>query len=311
MNIGRILFLLSGTGLWIAACGGTTSSNGSTPVAASDFAASYAHAICDNVGPCCQQGGLAYDANACVTSVQGLIQGLLVNPANASGSKYDANAAGNCISQISAIVKSCNETSAQRTALDQACSAVYSGTKQPGDTCNSSADCAASPDGRVTCDHWATGSSDGGTQSGSTCQLRKTPKGGEPCGSTSGAPPAIVGDCSYGASDTFTCDYKTNTCVARKALGAQCTSADECVTTAFCQSGTCAAKLPLGSACDGFSKVCDDKLKCDSATQKCIAKLADGAACQGSNDCAGGRCSSGKCASSSFADPTICGGTAK
>jgi hypothetical protein len=313
MNVHRFLASLSFAGLWLAACGGSTSSGGTNaPVAASDFASGYAHAVCDNVAGCCQKAGLGYDANACMTSVQGIIQGLLVNPANAAGATYDPNAAGDCLAQVRAAVETCSTSTSSKNALDSACQRVYAGKSQPGGTCTSSVDCAPTTDGTVTCEIWSSSGSDGGSQSGSQCQVRKTPKGGEPCGGTTsgGAPPTVVGACEFGESDTFTCDYQTHTCQPRGAIGATCESTDNCVTTAYCTNGSCAARVGVGGACDGFSDSCDATSRCDQSTKQCVAKLADGTACTLSSDCAGGSCSSGKCRSSDYADPTVCGGTA-
>lgn len=311
MNIGRLIALVSGAGMWIAACGGTSSNGGSAPpVAAGDFASSYAHAVCDNIAACCAKEGIGYDANACFTAVQGIIQGLLVNPATAAGSVYDATAAGDCIAKVRDAAIACNDTTSGKTDLNSACNRVYSGTKKPGESCNASTDCAASADGQVTCDHWSSSSLDGGTSSGTLCQVRKTPTGGEPCGGIGGAPPAVVGNCDYGASDTFACDYTSHTCVPRAAVGAACTSSDSCVTTAYCSSQKCVARVGIGGACTNFGSECDATSRCDTNTKLCVAKLADGAACMTSTDCTGGHCTSNKCKSSSYADPTVCGGPA-
>ena len=314
MKIGRVIALLTGGGLWvIAACGGSTSNGGGTgPVASSDFANQYAHAVCDNIAACCAKAGIGYDANACLSAAQGIIQGLIVNPATAAGATYDPNAAGACIDQVKQAALACGETPSQKSALNNACNKVYSGSKKPGEPCNTSLDCQASSDGTVTCDHWSSSGGDGGTSSGTLCQVRKTPVGGEPCGGSTGggAPPSVVGDCGYGASDTFMCDYQTNTCQPRKAVGQSCTGSDTCVTTAYCAAGKCAPRLDVGAACQPYDGSCNAQTRCDSASKTCQPKLADGAACTQSSDCAGGRCSSNKCASSSYADPTVCGGAA-
>src|SRR5579883_3022715 len=122
--------LLIAAGVALGACGGTTSGNGGNgnnpPVQASAFATSYAHAICDNVASCCQTNGLAYDANNCLTSAQGIVHGLLVNPAVAAGATYDASAAGDCVAAIKAAVTACSDDMATQNELDAACKGVYS-----------------------------------------------------------------------------------------------------------------------------------------------------------------------------------------
>ena len=310
MNIGRLAALVTGAGMWIAACGGTSSNGGSAPpVSSTDFAGSYAHAVCDNIAACCAKSGIGYDASACFTSVQGLIQGLVVNPATASGATYDANAAGDCIARVRDASIACGETTQMQSDLNAACNRVYSGTKKPGETCNTSTDCQAPAEGTVTCDHWSSSGGDAGPMSGSLCQVRTTPKGGETCGSSSsGAPPSTVAACDYGQSDTFMCDYQSHTCVPRGEIGASCTSSDGCVTTAYCSMQKCVAKVGIGGACTSFGSECDATSRCDAVTKMCAAKLADGAACTTSTDCTGNQCSSGKCRSSSYADPTVCGG---
>ena len=311
MNIGRLIALVSGAGMWIAACGGTSANGGTAPpVVAGDFVSSWAHSICDNLAACCAKEGIGYDANNCLTAAEGLIQ-VGVNQATAAGATYDPAAAGDCIAESRAAAIACNDTTQSKNDVSSACNRVYSGKKKPGESCTSSTDCAASADGRVTCDQWSTSSLDGGTTSGSLCQVRKTPTGGEPCGCTGGAPPAVIGACDYGASDTFACDSASHTCVPRAAVGAACTSSDSCVTTAYCSSSQkCVARVGVGGACTNFGSECDATSRCDMNTMLCVAKLADGAACRSGTDCTGGRCSSGKCRSSSYADPSLCGGPA-
>lgn len=310
MNIGRWIALVTGAGMWIAACGGSSSNGGAAPpVTANDFVGAWAHAVCDNIAACCAKGGIGYNANNCLVAVQGLIQAG-VNQATAAGATYDATAAGDCVAKTRDAVVACNDTTQSKSDTNAACNRVYSGTKKPGESCNLSSDCASSPDGTVTCDHWSTGSQDGGASSGTLCQLRKTPKGGEPCGSSGGMPASVVGACDYGQSDAFACDYQTHACVPRSDIGATCTSSDSCVTTAYCASQKCAARLGVGGACTGFGSECDATSRCDTATKLCAAKLADGAVCMTGTDCAGGRCSGGKCRPSSWADPSYCGGAA-
>ena len=49
------------------------------------FALGFAHAICDNIAPCCAEDSLAYDASGCLAAVEAGVQRSTVEPAIAIG----------------------------------------------------------------------------------------------------------------------------------------------------------------------------------------------------------------------------------
>lgn len=283
------------------------------PVAASDFASAYAHAACDDLAGCCTQNGYGYNQPACLAAIQGLVQAELVNPATVAGAAYDANAAGECVARARRTAQTCAQTDEEKRLMNAVCGRIYSGLKRPGEECRSTMDCAASPEGRVSCTSWSSASRDGGPSGGKMCQVRKTPAAvGDSCegftGSTA-APPAVVGDCA-GSSSALRCDPETRTCQPRLALGQKCSGAGGCTTDAYCNYKTqlCEAKLAVGAACTSPDD-CAAGASCDfMGTKTCVAKRPVGADCQSSSDCASNACKKSRCAANGVGTPELCGG---
>ncbi len=133
------------------------------------------------------------------------------------------------------------------------------GTRQAGEACDDSAQCAGTP---VLCLKV-----DGATSG--KCMTPPRGKAGDGCAvtcddyttcswTTSGgkAPYAICYD-----QDGLRCDSDSSTCVAITAVGATCSDFTECGEHAECSNGTCQAKKKLDADC-GTGVYCDSGLQC-------------------------------------------------
>lgn len=291
----------------LVACGG-----GTEGAATSD---SFADQYCALFSPCCEQAKRPTDGATCKAFVS----------AGASGKTYDAAKGTECLEKARAAAAKPDFCS----FVDMPdCSGVYvaaGGGAAPGASCKDDSDCATSPEGKVDCA--STFSS--GSES-RVCQLQIAGKeGAGPCigtkdgnvtsfsSSGSGGPPPSRGFiCNV--ADGVRCDGKTTKCVRIGDVGATCDgTTNACVKTAYCDATQkCAARLPEGAAC-GVSGVssnaCLATAYCDSTAKKCTPALADGTACTKSEQCRSDRCLNGKCestsASSSFALAFLCGGS--
>ncbi len=291
----------------LIACSGGGGSTGSGAGDSSSFASQY----CEIFSQCCGKAGYPTDGVQCRNFVD----------KSASGREYDAAKAEECLAGYRA--DSSRPDFCEKSTSIPACSEVYKkagGGAAPGATCSDDDDCAPSAEGDVDC---ASYSSNGATTR--ICQVRVRAKEGETCIGTKdgsitstsgagGAPPPKIGICH--TEDNLHCESagtSTNGQTERKCariqdVGGPCTSSSSfaCVKTAYCNTTTkqCAARLPLdgdcGTSSGGFgSNVCQDKLSCDQATKKCVQGLADGAACERSDQCESKSCVNKKCEKSS------------
>lgn len=116
----------------------------------------------------------------------------------------------------------------------------------------------------------------------------------------------VGGPCSSGIQCQSTQCSSTNTdtcgtCVATAKEGEMCDSnKTRCVQPLVCtgQTGTCAKRTynPAGAPCDSFAQQCDDGLRCDYTTKKCVAYVMSGGACTTTTDCNSNLvCSAMKC----------------
>jgi hypothetical protein len=261
---------------------------------------------CDLMSNCCANKAQSADASKCKTALSILASGT-----------YDQSKADACISEM-------RQSLAQNgTCKAKSCEYVFqngsSGTKKPGETCDTSSDCQASSEGDVSCAFSSTGSS--GTYTG-TCQIRATGKEGDsPCVATAKSaddsyasygltPPAYKGYVCY-LTDGLYCDNPgKGTCTKTKAIGDACSSfyGDECGLGGYCDTATtssvCKARLADGSACSSYSSSCQPTSTCDTATQKCKALLADGSACTSGSQCQSSYCANNVCSGNS--DNLLC-----
>jgi hypothetical protein len=296
MRFLRPIALCAFLGGIVAAC----SSGGDGGAATQD---AFITSFCDLVKPCCAQAKLRTDGAVCRSFASAV-----------AGSGYDAAAGEACLNDMRAAQGSA--TFCSDFGNSPSCERVFpnsggntGGTKPPGATCSSDDECAPSSEGRVDC---ASSFGSGGAEV-RKCQVLVAGKEGDtPCGATrdgnttfysswDGDIPARAFICDV--ANGLRCDDK-QVCSKIPAVGQPCSGfgSFSCVEGAYCSSGTCVARKNPGEACDFSSSECVETAYCDSTSKKCVAKLADGAACTRSEVCLSRSCVNGACDKRSSGD---------
>jgi hypothetical protein len=300
--------MLKGSGsalaLGLLALSGLTCGDGGGAETASAFVQSF----CGVLKPCCTMAGLPGNGLFCTVGA-GVVPG------------YNKQAGAACLAELrAAAAKSdfCQNVDGNMPAsCDAAFEETNNGSKKPGEACDDDEDCAASTEGKVSCETAFTG----GAQI-RKCQVQVKGKAGDmPCvGTIEGnttfynnigtdvLPRGYLCDLAAGVR----CDSASDACVALKTVGEACSgSSNECVTTAYCDTTQrkCAERKPAGAMCTtSFSQPqCGDGLYC-SAAKACDAQVGNGAACSDDDQCRSGQCVNMKCdSSSSFTLSLFCG----
>ena len=148
----------------VLACGsddapvtGGTSAPSAGPIAENQLLAEYTAAYCDTLGPCCSKYSVTFDKSNCTSVVGNALKQPFADSA-ARNWTYDADAAGKCIAAIRSVITACDKSAIPPADLDNAgdrrgsiCRHIYSGSKQLGDPCDSTSDCAQRAGKLVTC----------------------------------------------------------------------------------------------------------------------------------------------------------------
>ena len=304
--------------LFGGACSG---SSATPPVALEQFPTQFGDAYCDSLAPCCASAHIPYDSATCKNAATAFFKAYAT--ANAvPGKTYDAAAAGGCLSAFKALLQSCSKSD-DDTAND-ACAKIFVGSVPAGGACQQNSDCAggncvfdpSDPNGGSVC---GTQTGQAHAKAGEGCNGDCFEMdGSEDCSSfgvaggagTAGGTASGTGTCF--ASDGLFCSTRSGVCTVFAQVGQACEE-EGCVAGAFCDAGTCAAQRDSGP-CDSF-EACSSKSYCDSATNQCTAKKADGAACAEPSDCSSGDCSASAagsgtqvCGTSSVASTSTCAG---
>jgi hypothetical protein len=306
------------------ACGNSAPNDDETivtnAIVASQFESNFASALCGEMSACCASNLLPFDPNGCTAAATTMIEHELTLPAIAIGAQYNPSAAAACIQAVAAAASACDDTNGV-ASWESACAGVYTGTKAPGESCASTADCAPAPAlASVTCLAWkfTATNPDAGTSSGSgqTCQVLMPGQAGAPCENPYNAPPsATLYNCGSDPSQLFSCDDQSETCIAKVAAGAACEQTSDCVSGDYCGYdddgiAMCSVRAAIGASCvsnDGYEIECMSGSYCDYAVATCAPLLGPGASCNEDSDCAG-YCVDERCVSSALAQSPICGG---
>lgn len=287
MNRARLSASLAAT--WVAvtlvACG---SGSDPTGTAADGFIREY----CNLTAKCCEAG--RNDPAECASSFS-QFQAFFPR-------RYDAAKATACLAKLRE-AKDCDFDAADADCQQVFGDSAKSGAAAPGSPCQSSADCAASSEGRTGC-NWS-------SSGGGKCQLTIDGAEGAVCdGTRSGIVTSYVGSDVSSKDKLVICD-RANDLVCNQAkvcfklgdIGATCATTSECK-SGLCQQSKCIARAEIGASCATTS--CVDGAYCDSQQQVCVAKLAPGFPCTSFTQCKNGGCDAGVCGSASSSPPLGC-----
>jgi hypothetical protein len=280
-----------------AGCGGSSTEGGGTnaaPVAKEKFAGELAKAVCTNIGPCCQQAGYTHDAVKCTASLEGLYQNMV-----AGNVLYDAQKGGNCIAYAAGAMKNCDDDPAPGP-----CESVATGTVPDGGKCAASAECIGPPGGDAYCNDGVCVQTPRG-KLGDGCSGTCTEAGSSTsCSGGSGG--ASGGNALCYTNDGFVCGSEGK-CAPLAPIGEACTEGG-CVATAYCQypSEKCVSRVAVGGACE-ISNECAEGAYCTAG--KCATTKLDGAGCEEWEECASGKCEAAKCGSSGMVSSQVCSGS--
>lgn len=294
----------------VAVTGCSSSDGRAPPVALENLPQKFAKSLCDSVEPCCKADSIAYNATTCKSTVTNALTDFV---ARNSGAAYDAQAAGDCLSQIKGSLDRCVTYDG---SVDRVCGGIFSKSSAIGEPCSSSSDCASQ-----RCDY--------SIDSATTVCVAPPPeqqhgKTGEACGGDCIEYDGDVGCGGLGAgepapycysSDGLFCDFRTSVCVERAKLGASCANAP-CVVDAFCDpNGSVCTKPHDSGACLDVAlpnSGCSDKSYCSSGFNgvgQCLTKKPDGYSCVNGTECVSKRCNAaGTCGVGPAATEDSCRG---
>lgn len=249
--------------------------------------------FCEAEAPCCVEGGLHGDPLRCAAFLNSSLGPV----------QYDASHGARCVAWIEQASRDYTICIASGTAPPADCDLALGtgGTKLPGESCSTSADCASSPEGEVNCS--ATYSFD---MTIMKCQLVLDGKLGDgPCVATR----ALDGSEFLGGPNDdvpargYVCDQRRglycdgSACAAMSGVGGPCNEAAACESGTFCDyaSSTCAPRRAPGAACDSLYGQCAAGTYCDDDSRTCATSLGAGAACASSQSCSSLNCVNGTC----------------
>lgn len=259
--VSRVLVWLGVLGV-LGGLGGCGKSDGTGPVPEGEIVARIAMLSCDSLANCCANANAPLDVAGCKEAYAAeLQQGLRMSSSRVT---YDANAAGECLDELTASMQ-CGRLDADRAP---ACDRVWRGTVALGKPCDRSLECEPSTFEYVTCSE---------TSSARVCTaMPRASRGseGEACAYTC----PRGGDCDEPAAQLPGPGGEV------RAL-AVCFADDGL----YCRAGTCSELVELGGACsDAYA--CAGSAHCDPLEGLCRALREDGALCTSDGQCESGNC---------------------
>jgi hypothetical protein len=211
----------------------------------------------------------------------------------------DKGAAEQCLADYEKLAQSPTFCDVTEGETPESCKKAFpknsgsSGSKKPGETCESSSDCA----GDATCD---TPFSTSGPQSGVCVEFVLAPEGSACIGEKRGNAKSWSGDPAN--NQIVLCDHDAGLycgdqkCTKLGQLGEACLGYSGCAEGAYCKSSVCEQKLATGAACPSYSDECNDAAFCAESTQICEPRVADGQSCQNNDECLSDYCDGTTCA---------------
>ncbi len=219
-------------------------------------------AFCGAAKPCCKG---VFDDTLCRINADSLIDGLF--DAHFAGVPFNPDAATACIAAAQALASKCNPPLDELTATWATCEAVYPGTRQPGEKCDSTLQCASVPNSLRFC-HEYTGKCEANPIQvvvglGEACDYQLDPL---PLGQKNRI--CDVRTAPY-------CNAKTHVCDARIEDGKSCKVNPYCVEGDNCFNAVCTPGLTVGDSC---SSLCSEGSVC-SSNHVCIPIASAGETC--------------------------------
>lgn len=295
MKISSLLAIVLLTALPLAACGDDDGGSGSGTTKDALF-----QELCAATDECCKAAGKANSVASCVGFYT-----LFTSDKTADPAKIQA-----CIDKIKEL-RSTGALCANDDAADAECDGIFSsgsagGTKQPGEACKSSDECARPADAtEANCVTTFTSGPEGSKEE-QYCIVTVTRKEGEACEDLA---KGYEAECDKAAGAY--CDFSTKKCKLPGAEGQPCSlgNSRSCKPELYCASGsgaaTCTPKLAPGAACESFSGGCTDGTYCGSS-KTCETQLADGMPCETSESCSSQSCLNGTCNKGSSGGAMLC-----
>ena len=285
-------------------CFGACGSHDEPPVLIDDLARKIAHALCTNIGPCCQQAGIPHDPAECRALAEAKYRLRIEYSRYRPNVVYDGEAARACVDAYETAARSCDDGS----EIWSACRYIFAGTQLPGQACVSRDECVP----HATCEL-----ADSGVREciwspfvlhgklGDRCSWTCSQFGGTTtCTSLSGGGSATT---CY-TNDGLYCDAATAVCTSAPGIGQPCDSIVRCAgPDAFCDNLVCANKRATGS-CGRELDGCVATSYCEMSTEQCAARRSMGAACTLHSECLSIECFDGTCRPPTIATPWTCRG---
>jgi hypothetical protein len=290
----------------VVLCFGACGSHDEPPVLIDDLAGQIADALCNNIGPCCQQAGFPHDPAQCHALAEAKYRVTIEQRRYNPNIVFDRDAARGCVDAYETAAKSCDDGERE---IGHNCRYVFAGTLQPGQACTSSYECVPhavcelADSGGMEC-KWSPSAQHGklGDRCAWTCteDARRI----ECLGLVRGG-----SGTSCFTNDGIYCDDATAVCAAALDIGQPCDGIVPCAGgDAFCDNLICANKRATGS-CRPERDDCVVTSYCELSAQQCTARKSRGAACTANNECRfTDACTGGTCGPQTIATPSVCRG---
>jgi hypothetical protein len=234
---------------------------GAESLAVEDYPAEVLDAVCRHLVRC----GSVEDVERCRTANLGIDYGYSASEQaalDAGKIVFNGDKARTCLDDHAA--SSCDVTSQDSREQDPACLEVLTGTLREGEACALNTECVSRLCDVQACD--------------TACCL------GTCVGDVAPSVAKVGESCAAGTCEPAAfCDQDITTCVARKRLGASCTSINECAFGLDCDAGACAALPAPGEACAGACR--DEGTRCSPITDTCVEVGLVGDPCTMASDC--------------------------
>lgn len=267
-------------------------------------------ALCGGSDACCKADGKPSSVDACQK-----FYGLFAGPV------ADEGLARTCIDQINAARQAGTFCGVDPDVVAPACDSVFGktsgsnngGSKQPGELCQDSDECAEVAGATsVFCSTDFTSTPEGSSQT-RYCEVTVTKAEGEDCADL---PKGYRGQCNE--KDGAYCDSKSKKCKLPAPQGAECSPnsfPSSCQKGLLCankpgEGGApstylCEPRLADGASCENASSSCLEASYC-STDKVCTPSLADGSPCTSSQTCASKSCVNNKCAEGFTSGYSLC-----